>query len=610
MNWREQAEAFYRLSLRHGYGPCPEVAGWLRQHRHRPGRPGVACSGGADSLALLLWLYGAWHGDPVFTNHSQGQGNAARPSAAAQRAVGQGAVVQQAALAVPVVLHLDHGLRGEASAADAAFVQEVASALGWPFLGGHARDFGGGATLPSPSEAQLRDWRQTFFAASGCTHIFQGHHRGDVAETMLMRLCRGSGLAGLAAPRPVSTVTDVAKTGKAATGSGEGAAVSSAPRRPLVYLRPLLDWDKGQLTAWLRQLGINWREDASNAEGVYFRNRLRANVLPALSVAAQGRDVAAAFARSREQLQADAQALEFWLEQLWSAACHRADSTSAAGLVLQWSVFAPLPRAMRQRALRRFVAAYNVGDSLSAAAVEAMLDELEPYAAAVGIAPQSPEGGAGAVAGSRLAAHTEELRFSLSKDYFLLFDPRRLLLSVSPAAAWHERERRRVAFAAANPVAGGKQSPLAAVAVLTPGSTLYLPNTSGSIRLDCVAVTAELLAKVRGGEVPCARQVYLHWSAAAALPEEAVRLGLRFWLPGDLYRPLGAPGRRKLQDCFTDWKIPPQQRHALPLVTDLQGDEVLWVAGCPPAHRLALANRTKWALMLTYTPSRKTVASY
>jgi tRNA(Ile)-lysidine synthase len=74
---------------------------------------------------------------------------------------------------------------------------------------------------------------------------------------------------------------------------------------------------------------------------------------------------------------------------------------------------------------------------------------------------------------------------------------------------------------------------------------------------------------------------------------------IRQWQAGDRYRPLGAPGRRKLQDLFTDAKISPEQKRALPVLLNDQ-QEILWVPGFPPSEGGRITPQGISALKLTY----------
>ena len=265
---------------------------------------GVAFSGGADSLALLLLLWAHW---PERRGRLR-------------------------------VLHFNHRLRGAESRADARFCRRVCAALGVTYC----EDEWAGAHRGA-SEAEARGARMRFFARESRV-VWFGHQQDDIAETMFMRLSRGSGPGGLAAPRPVQSV--------------------SAKR---VHLRPLLSLKKSELTAALRRLGVTWREDRTNAAPDFFRNRIRTRVLPAWSRAA-GRDALAGAALSRQLLEEDDAALDEWLREILPA------QTRRGGLDL-----APLqgkPRALWRRALHRWLLAEPRAGDLSRVAFEELLGRL------------------------------------------------------------------------------------------------------------------------------------------------------------------------------------------------------------------------------------------
>ena len=153
------------------------------------------------------------------------------------------------------VVHIEHGIRGAASLADAEFVAELASSFGFPF---HLRQ----AMVPAMDgniEEAARKVRHRFYAelmASGTVDcVATGHTRSDQAETVLYRILRGSGLTGLSGILPVT---------------GEG------------LIRPLLEIARGEIEAWLTESGIPWREDETNRDRTYARNRLRHEILPLL----------------------------------------------------------------------------------------------------------------------------------------------------------------------------------------------------------------------------------------------------------------------------------------------------------------------------------------
>jgi tRNA(Ile)-lysidine synthase len=274
----------------------------------RAGSWGVAFSGGADSLALLLLIWALW---PERRRRLR-------------------------------VLHFDHRLRGAASRADAKFCREVADALGVTFYTDVWRD-----VPPKPSEAAARSARTAFFRTKARV-VWLGHHADDVAETIFMRLARGSGTGGLAAPRPVQRLGD-----------------------NRVNLRPLLTLTKSELVAATSQAGAVWREDASNQGGDFLRNRVRHQVLAAWKRASEPRDALAGLLRSRELLDEDDVALEAWLDEI---------SPIRADGALSLRRIAGKPRGLVRRALLRWlhdgVLRNSGGKGLSRQAVKALLEDI------------------------------------------------------------------------------------------------------------------------------------------------------------------------------------------------------------------------------------------
>lgn len=272
---------------------------------------GVAFSGGADSLAVLLLLWAHW------------------PERRARL----------------TALHFDHRLRGRASTEDARFCERVCAALGVRFVNGRWADARKGA-----SEAEARAARFAFFQqACGRRRIramWFGHQQDDVAETLLMRLARGSGTAGLAAPRPLQRMS----VGR-------------------VHLRPLLTLKKDAITAALTEAGAVWREDASNETTDYLRNRMRHDVLAPWRSAAEGRDALAGAALSRELLDEDDAALEAWVDEL--------AALSDDGRRLDVKVLHGKPRAVVRRALHRWLAAQADTGDLSRQGFATLLAAVE-----------------------------------------------------------------------------------------------------------------------------------------------------------------------------------------------------------------------------------------
>lgn len=209
----------------------------------------VALSGGADSVALTRLLH-------------------------------------QLAPHFPLLLsaaHFNHGLRPE-SDEDENWVRDFCAGLGLPCLTQKAQG------TPAPGDS-LHDWARNArwaFLEEAREHLkgdflVLAHHRDDLIETALLRWVQGAGPGGLTGLRP---------------------------RRGHV-LRPLLAVPKSDLLAWLQTHQQAWREDASNENQRFWRNRLRQVVLPVLEEAFPG--AAAPMARSLSLLAEENEAVEEWL---------------------------------------------------------------------------------------------------------------------------------------------------------------------------------------------------------------------------------------------------------------------------------------------------------
>jgi tRNA(Ile)-lysidine synthase len=248
----------------------------------------VGVSGGADSLALLHALH------------------ALAPAAGWHLHVAT----------------LDHGLRGAAGAADADYVRGLCVAWGLPVTVGQAdvRSAGG-------IEAAARRARYDFLAAVahevGAGIVAVAHHADDQAETVLLRLLRGTGLRGL-----------------------RGMALTSPlPFHPeLQVVRPLLFTPRRQIDDYCRQHALLPREDATNADTTLLRNAVRHQLLPLLETLAP--PIRQSLIRLAETAALEDDYLSLELRRLWeSSACvNTADSAA-----IRREVFRALHPALQRR---------------------------------------------------------------------------------------------------------------------------------------------------------------------------------------------------------------------------------------------------------------------
>jgi len=192
-------------------------------------RVAVGVSGGADSVALLRAL--------------------------AEAAPEIGLVLS--------VAHVQHGIRGAESERDAEFVQELAERLGLEFALHRVDTPAVARTQKMSLEEAARElryaWFRSLLAEGKADAVATAHTLDDQAETVVHRVLRGAWTEGLGGIHPVI----------------------ACPRG--VILRPFLQLRRAEIEAYLREMGQSWREDATNADTAFTRNRIRHELLPQLA---------------------------------------------------------------------------------------------------------------------------------------------------------------------------------------------------------------------------------------------------------------------------------------------------------------------------------------
>ena len=232
-------------------------------------------------------------------------------------------VLRDAGASVCGIAHLNHQLRGAASDEDQRFVANLAAQAGVPFYVERVNLSGTSGNL----EQAARRARHAFFTRlireGAADRVATGHTRDDQAETVLFRLLRGAGLAGLAGILPVTE---------------EG------------LIRPLLNVSRAQVVQYLQSRGIGWREDTSNRERRFARNRIRMELLPQLA-----RDWNP---RINETL-AHMADLAYEEERWWRGEIARLAQeffvTTEGGIEVQASRLTALPKAVARRLIRHGV---------------------------------------------------------------------------------------------------------------------------------------------------------------------------------------------------------------------------------------------------------------
>ena len=276
----------------------------------KAGRYLIGLSGGADSVALLMTLL---------------------PD------IRDGRIAAEA-------VHVNHGLRGTESDDDEKFCRELCEREGVP-LTVYQADLQGKTDEDSARKARYGFFREKYkaFKADG---LILAHHADDQAETFLMRLTRGAGPEGLECMREDETVEDIR------------------------IFRPMLRIKREEIRTALTEDGTGWREDSTNTDTTYLRNRVRQELIPALEAISES--AVDKICRTAGMIAADNDVLD--------AAAEKLLRENAKGSILNAAAITAEPEAVRRRVLRKWWNAEGPAleeHALSAAQTEALTALLD-----------------------------------------------------------------------------------------------------------------------------------------------------------------------------------------------------------------------------------------
>lgn len=459
-------------------------------------RVAVACSGGADSTALLLLLH----------NLSEQLG------------------------CVLAVAHFNHRLRGEQSDADEEFVRGLAERLRWAFHVERADVRSAAQLARANQESKARELRYQFFQSLLDTgegdRVAVGHTADDQAETVLHRLLRGAGTRGLTGIYPVV----------------EGKII-----------RPLFEVRRAALREWLEASHEPWREDPSNQDLGYSRNRIRHQLLPLLTEfnprVVETLAHTAEIAREEES---------FWQEYLQPIL---AAGTRIEGKKVRVDLdsLRQAPPAVSNRVLRWAVArAAELGRSASS-------QEVAKTARPPSSSPSSPADFGQikqllgwACQGQSGHALTLPQKITARKEFGHL-----ILEKADKAPA---ESCRGYCYRVQVP------------------STVEVPEIGSSFAFELIPLAA---GQARYNE----RQGALLDGKIVQFP-----LTLRNWQAGDAYRQKGHWKPRKLKELFQRNRVPNREREGWPVL--LAGDQLVWARGLAVAEGYAPPPDSSEALLV------------
>lgn len=369
------------------------------------------------------------------------------------------------------IAHMNHLLRGSESDADERFVRELATKLNLPLRVQSADIRQRALNSGNSIEMAARQARHAFFSEFKGSVIALAHHADDQVETFLLKLARGAGpdgLSGMAFSQQIESLT---------------------------LIRPMLDLPRAAIRQWLESEGAAWREDSSNADEGFTRNKIRHSILPLLENELNP-NLRDALLRTMNILREENE----WIDG------------QLAGYTLQQQDAHP---ALRRRLLRSWLFEQGVHD-VSFEAVEQILRLMA-----------NPQGSSSFELN---AAQQVVVEYGVPRlaDRTARPEPVCWTVTTCPSTGWR--------------------------------------TDSGSI-----------------GQTP----------AAACFDRDKIDgspIEVRPFRTGDRMNPLGMQGSRKLQDIFTDLKVPASQRQTIPVVV-CRG-EIIWIPGYRISRDWAVPDQT------------------
>ncbi|MPZ18982.1 MAG: tRNA lysidine(34) synthetase TilS [Luteitalea sp.] len=421
------------------------------------------------------------------------------------------------------LVHVHHGLRRQEADDDAVFCRLLAEQVGLPISVGHVDVRAEATTRRISLERAGHDLRHACFerarVQTDASVIALGHTRDDQAETLLLRLFRGAGTRGLGGMSP----------------------------RVGHVVRPLLDTTRAEVLRYLASHGLGYREDTSNRDLTFARNRIRHVVLPQLMLQI-GPHLPKVLAREAALARDD----EAWLREAATEAAQRVVlyKEGEASARLQLPALRALPPALQRRVVWQALERLACGRFIGWTHVRATLELAN-----------GRRTGSLALPAVRAARRGEVL-----------------VLEVTAGEAGRQRQER-----------GSREGRAFRYELGVPG-TLEIAEAG-------LVLTAEM--KAVGPE----------WVARVSNPMEAILdaralgrpLVVRSRLPGDRLQPLGLTGTRKLQDLLVDRKVPREARDRVPLVVAADGS-IAWVIGQAVAEPFRVSPETAGVVFLKATP--------
>ena len=454
--------------------------------------------------------------------------------------------------------HLNHMLRGKEAEKDALYVRGLARKFGLPVTVGKRN-------VPalirrrklSPEEGarQARyEFLQRVARKVKASKITVGSTADDQAETVLMRLLRGSGLKGLTGIPPIRSLEDSElfppPEGNVSNLKLQGTHEGGRFNPQLCIIRPLLEVSRAEIEDYLKRIGLRPRVDTSNREPVYLRNRIRQRLLPHLAKD-YNPHIKSILSGMARVLQADEEYLAGQAEESFSEAARKKEQQ----VTINVDKLKNLHLCMQRRILRKGIAL--VKGNLRGISLTQLDDVLG------------------------IAGRASGLEIRLPQDIVARHSYGKLIISKK------RPEKKRGAGYQPDPF---RENYLTGLAFKE--TSLEVPGETEIKKLN-LRIRCSLLPR---GKVRLPGKDSLSKKDRAYFDFHEIKLPLliRPRRRGDSFQPLGMKGRKKLKDFFIDEKISREERDKIPLL--VQGEDVLWVIGHRQGEEAKVTGRTKKVL--------------
>jgi tRNA(Ile)-lysidine synthase len=483
------------------------------------------------------------------------------------------------------VAHFNHALRGEASDADEAFVAELARQHDLEFFSSRTDVRDHARTSKLSLEAAARDlryrWLASLFESHNLNEVATGHTLDDQAETVLLKFLRGAGTRGLAGIYPEIASGAKAPTSFQSTERGPEGPLNRDSRQPgACIVRPLLGVTREEVEKYLAALGQTWREDESNLDHRFARNRVRHELLPHLE---------REYNPNLRQVLSDAAELSRAEEEYWQALVERE-------LAARQRSKTAIPQGLKP-------GSQGVGDGTAEEAAEKVRRALSSTEADSVLKTNSSDAGLKArttrATLSRLEvgplSHCLPARLSLDNfsELPLALQRRllkRLLESQQIRADFEHIEKLLHCALGALPkaeLAGGWLA-------VRQGGCLELRASQAEPPFSSYQCTLPVPGEVRIAEIgltvrciPVPQEFAKEEPPDSLLSPEMLgsELIVRNWRPGDRFWPVHSKSEEKLKRLFSEKHVPAGQRPRWPVV--LKGEQIVWVRGFPVSRAFA-----------------------